>query len=340
MLAPRLIMRVEKPKTSGGVIEGSWFSRLRETISRERKKVYTLMVMPSHQASRMVQFKASRLTLLLAAGFTGVLLFSAVVLTLDGIRVRGKLRRLHTLEEQNMAQSVALRSMEEKTWFLDQEVLKVKRFDHKLRKIMNLEPPKEETSLLGTGGSSEEEPMRYESLDEDEQQLVDGMFDDFANINYDAQVEHKSLEEIETYLLEQQSILNSMPTLRPVPGWYTSRFGYRRSPYTGLRQFHRGIDMSNSVGTPIIAPADGVVVYASRKGQYGKLLVLDHGYGYSTRFGHLSELFVTEGQKVKQKQIVAALGNTGVSTGPHLHYEVRVNGIAVDPENFLLDQEN
>jgi murein DD-endopeptidase MepM/ murein hydrolase activator NlpD len=100
---------------------------------------------------------------------------------------------------------------------------------------------------------------------------------------------------------------------------------------------HTGLDIAASVGTPIYAPADGVISFAGYDGGYGKLLSLDHGYGVVTRFGHCSELYVQVGQKVKRGDVIGAVGNTGRSTAAHLHYEVRVNGIPVDPINYILE---
>ena len=111
----------------------------------------------------------------------------------------------------------------------------------------------------------------------------------------------------------------------------------RLDPYTSERVMHAGMDIAGPHGKEVIAPSDGTVVFAGLEGGYGNVLVIDHGYGIKTRYGHLSAVKVKAGEKVKRGQIIAALGNTGRSTGPHLHYEVRVNGIAQNPRKFLLD---
>ena len=132
-------------------------------------------------------------------------------------------------------------------------------------------------------------------------------------------------------------MLNSTPALQPVDGWITSGFGSRISPFNGLKIFHEGIDLAASTGTIIIAPADGIVTFAGVKPGYGNTLVIDHGYGYMTKYGHNSVHFVKSGDKVKRGDRIATVGNTGRSTGPHLHYEVQVNGIPQDPQVFILD---
>jgi murein DD-endopeptidase MepM/ murein hydrolase activator NlpD len=154
----------------------------------------------------------------------------------------------------------------------------------------------------------------------------------------DTTLREQSILELWESLSERQSLLSATPRVKPVKGWFTSKFGYRVSPFTGRPVMHNGLDIAASPGAPIMAPADGVVSFAGYDSGYGKLVSIDHGYGVITRFGHTSQLFVEVGQKVKLGDVIAAVGNTGRSTGPHLHYEVRVNNIPVDPSNYVLDE--
>lgn len=144
--------------------------------------------------------------------------------------------------------------------------------------------------------------------------------------------------ELYNSLSEHQSLLAATPSVRPVRGWFTSKFGYRISPFTGRPVMHSGLDIAAAPGQPVYAPADGVVSYAGYDAGYGKLVSIDHGYGVVTRFGHLSQISVEVGQRVRRRDLVAAVGSTGRSTGPHLHYEVRVNNVPVDPTNYVLDE--
>ncbi len=139
-------------------------------------------------------------------------------------------------------------------------------------------------------------------------------------------------------LSERQSLLAATPSIKPVQGWFTSKFGYRISPFTGRPTMHQGLDIAAAPGTPIYATADGVVSFAGYDPGYGKLVSIDHGYGVVTRFGHTSQIFVEVGQHVHRRDLIAAVGNTGRSTGPHCHYEVRVNNVPVDPHNYVLDE--
>lgn len=139
-------------------------------------------------------------------------------------------------------------------------------------------------------------------------------------------------------LSDRQSLLRSTPSILPARGWFTSTFGYRINPVTGAAVLHAGLDIASNPGTPIHAPADGVVAYAGYDAGYGKLISIDHGYGVVTRYGHNSQIFVVVGQKVKRGDVIGAVGMTGRTTGPHLHYEVRLNDVPVDPMNYILTE--
>ncbi len=129
-----------------------------------------------------------------------------------------------------------------------------------------------------------------------------------------------------------------MPSIWPARGWVTSDFGQRVDPYTADRVMHAGMDIAAPHGKEVYAPSDGTVVFAGLEGGYGNVIVIDHGYGIKTRYGHLAKILVKAGERVNRGAQVAAIGNTGRSTGPHLHYEVRVNGIPQNPRKFILEE--
>lgn len=159
----------------------------------------------------------------------------------------------------------------------------------------------------------------------------------FDSILQNAASVELDVQNLTTSLIDQKDYLSSMPTLKPTNGWYTSGFGLRSSPFTGKPTMHEGLDIANHVGSPIVAPAAGVVTFANSRPGYGNLVTLDHGYGIQTQFGHVSKIYVKTGDKIKRGEKIAAVGNTGRSTGPHAHYEVRVNGIPVDPYYYILE---
>jgi murein DD-endopeptidase MepM/ murein hydrolase activator NlpD len=128
---------------------------------------------------------------------------------------------------------------------------------------------------------------------------------------------------------------NSAPNLWPVEGLITGSFGERIDPFNGEGAFHSGVDISASVGSSVVAPADGVVTFADFLGGYGRAIMVDHGHGISTRYGHLSSFAVTAGQYIHRGDTIGYVGLSGRSTGPHLHYEVRINDVPVNPHKYL-----
>ena len=149
------------------------------------------------------------------------------------------------------------------------------------------------------------------------------------------------LEELTNKLVENNIILASIPTIWPVSkGRISDRFGYRVDPINSAISFHAGIDIGSPRGGKVYASAKGVVVNARRRLGYGNFISIDHGYGFVTRYGHNAKLLVKEGERVEKGQAIAIIGSTGRSTGKHLHYEVLINGINVDPIKFLITNVN
>ncbi|HEY7497942.1 MAG TPA: M23 family metallopeptidase [Vicinamibacterales bacterium] len=133
----------------------------------------------------------------------------------------------------------------------------------------------------------------------------------------------------------RRSLADATPSIWPVAGWLTSSFGDRRDPFTGGRDFHPGLDISANYGEPVLAPAAGLVTSASSSGNYGNLVVIDHGFGIVTKYGHLSRFSVMNGQQVNRGDVVGYVGSTGRSTSPHLHYEIWVNDKLTNPMRLL-----
>lgn len=146
------------------------------------------------------------------------------------------------------------------------------------------------------------------------------------------------LDQVEERLDEQSRWISARPSIAPVHGILTSRFGYRRDPMTGKRAFHPAVDIAAQRGHPVKAAADGVVVRAERIGGLGKAVYISHGFGVTTRYGHLSELAVEAGERIRRGDVIGYVGSTGRSTGYHVHYEVRVDGKPVNPLAYILDR--
>ncbi len=149
-----------------------------------------------------------------------------------------------------------------------------------------------------------------------------------------------TLDEVEAELQERLRWISSTPAITPAKGILTSGFGNRRDPFHNGRSFHGGLDIAAAPGAPVHATADGVVTLAGRNGGLGKAVFLSHGYGLATRYGHMASLAVKAGQKVERGDVIGYVGNTGRSTGYHLHYEVHLDGEAVNPAAYLLDRSS
>lgn len=150
--------------------------------------------------------------------------------------------------------------------------------------------------------------------------------------------ELEKYNEVEQELNKIKKRLEHTPSIWPTKGWNSRGFGMKYDPFTGYKQMHRGIDIANRNGTPVIATADGIVKRARVSAGMGRFITIDHGFGFQTRYGHLSKFKVKEGQRVKRGEIIALMGSTGYSTGPHLHYEVIRNGKFFNPHNFILNE--
>lgn len=168
---------------------------------------------------------------------------------------------------------------------------------------------------------------------------------DFAEFDYkfgDIKKRVKDLEinihKLDQYVLDKDSFLRSTPTLLPTKGWITSYYGPRISPTSKRLRMHEGIDIGARTGTPIVAAADGRVIFSGKKPGFGMFVHVDHGYGVESFYAHAKKLYTKKGAIVQRGEHIAAIGNTGASTGPHLHYEIRVNGTPVDPMYYILDR--
>lgn len=193
-------------------------------------------------------------------------------------------------------------------------------------------------ALLGQLSSFDDEPEGLpvaigglppeELVVDDLQQRIDGLHDAL-------ELRRQRQETIHNLLNDQVSISRATPKGWPTRGWLTSYFGMRTSPITGRRVIHEGLDIAANTGTPIYATADGVVSTVVYSSSYGKTVKIDHGYGYRTIFAHTSKILVKAGQRVERGDLIAKVGNTGRSTGPHLHYELRLDGVPIDPRKTL-----
>lgn len=272
--------------------------------------------------------------------FTSIILlitFGIGWLITDYRKIKSKIPELNYLKKENRTQKIQLISLTQKINQINQKMAKLQEFDHKLRVMTNIEPSGEQDQFLGLGGSNISTLKSDYQLEEIHKGLIQQMHKSLENLEIEMAVTSISQAELRNFLKEQRSILACTPSIRPTNGWFSSGFGYRISPFTNQREFHKGLDIATRKGAPIISPADGLVVAAGREGNLGKMISINHGYNLMTRYGHLHKSRVKKGEYIKRGQIIAEVGNSGRCTGPHLHYEVLLNGVPVNPLRYILN---
>lgn len=294
-------------------------------------KSFTLIVIPG-QGSQVRRYQLQRTFVLqVAAG----LVFLAVMAVAGGLRylqVAQEAGENRILKEENLRLSGQLKSINERVDHLGWTIDRVERFDQKLRSLTLLSDPQRNLAMGPTAGEPALDAPKSIS---DTSPILNSKVD---KLSAEAVKQEQSLQELQAYFQDQKSLLASVPSTWPARGWVTSDFGSRLDPYTAERMMHQGLDIAAPPGKQVNSPSDGTVIFAGLEGGYGNVLVIDHGYGIKTRYGHLSKILVKAGDYVHRGQEVAAVGNTGRSTGPHLHYEVRVNGLPQNPRKFILDE--
>jgi murein DD-endopeptidase MepM/ murein hydrolase activator NlpD len=301
-----------------------------------KSQIFTVIVVSDHsQAVR--KFRVPR-RWLQKAGWGGVALAVAALLGLGHyVTLLGASNENSSLREENAQLRSQVLLVQEKVAHISATLDRVERFDAKLRTaVTSLQDP-ERNLAIGPVGLPEPEVAPAGPAPAVEQN-VQGLPGRLGSLEGEAARQEQSLRELQEYFDDQRSLLASTPSIWPTRGWVTSDFGTRLDPYSVERQMHEGLDIATPHGQPVLSPSDGVVVFNGVEGGYGKVLVVDHGYGVKTRYGHLSEILVTPGEQVRRGARVALVGNTGRSTGPHLHYEVRVNGVADNPRKFILEE--
>lgn len=286
-------------------------------------KKFSILIIPegSHKVRR---FLVSRKALTIVGSTVGVMLLILFAISIDYLRTKVDRHELTRLRSENHEQQKELRLLATRLEDLRKEMVVLAQNDAKVRAMAQLGRSKSEIQV-GVGGPPEE------SLGAD----LAGIQRQIDQMREAIDLRRESQEELHGFLADQRSLFSAKPKGWPVHGWTTSGFGVRMSPFSGNRVMHEGIDIAARIGTPIHSPADGVVTQAEFVDGYGRLVVLDHGYGYKTYYGHNSKTFVKVGQKVRRGDLLAAVGNSGSSTGSHLHYEVRFNGVPVNPKKFL-----
>ncbi len=314
------------------------------------KKSYTVLIV-SQKAAQAKKFFLSPLTLKIAAVILGVVVVVSAFIIYDYVVYKKQVSELQALRTATLSQQQELRSFLERITLLEGQLNKLKEIERQMEKdlkeINELKKTKKGPPVVPRKKTfNESKEVRKEILtfrqetvsilEKERPRLVSRVHQDLLELQKIAFQSELNLNELKEFLQAQKSVLLSIPSLWPVFGPITSRFGEARasSPSRGTR-FHQGVDISVPPGTPIVAPADGVVSFARWESEYGLMICLDHGNDFSTAYGHLKGIAVRTGDKVRMGQVIGTVGVSGNTTGPHLHYEVRIQGNAVNPLRYL-----
>jgi murein DD-endopeptidase MepM/ murein hydrolase activator NlpD len=292
---------------------------------------WTLVLMPHGSGASRV-FQLSQTALKVGATVAGALVLLALVFGYTTVSRSVDLRQASAMAQENASLASSLSGLQGRLDQLEDTLSAIAERDRRIRLLANLEPHDPQVLQAGVGGSapapaSGSEVVRQASSARAE---VNGLI-------RRANLLAASFSEATDSLRSHQARLAAMPSILPTHGWFSSAFAsLRRHPILAVSRPHEGVDITAPMGTPIQAPGAGTVREARWESGYGQTVTLDHGYGIVTKFAHTSKLLVRRGQRVKRGDRIALVGNTGLATGPHLHYEVHVNGRPVDPMRYVL----
>jgi murein DD-endopeptidase MepM/ murein hydrolase activator NlpD len=288
---------------------------------------YTFIVVP-HAKARFRQFQVS---VRLAKWTFAVLGFATLVLTgvlIHYTSISAEVFELRRLRTENAALLVRTREYEQNAGQLQAKVNRLQNTVMKLGVMAGLEQTLPAVGVGGVGGVASADSVAPRLEAQMDLKSMDRELSDLTQRS----------ARLEEFYKDQTILLASTPSVWPVRGYLSARFGNRMDPFTQQWDFHSGIDISTPIGTKIQSPADGVVVFIGTKGAYGKAMVIDHGHGVVTRYGHMDSFDVRPGQRLRRGDVIGSVGNTGRSTAPHLHYEVWVQDQAQNPIHFILDE--
>lgn len=298
-------------------------------------KKITIVFLPEG-ARRVRQFEMPKSVFIFLSFLSLAALIALGWVIKDYQAMKRRVPRLSHLQKENEEQKVQLAALTQKIDLVTKKVAELKKFDTKLRTMVNLSSREDSTQYLGVGGS-EDPGIGKEQRYGGGQRMVRMMHRSLDDLQTEILLQTKEKDELHKYMEGQRSVLKCTPSVWPTRGFVSSDFGYRLSPFTNEREFHRGVDICNKMGSSVIATADGVVTNMEWDYGHGRILVINHGSGLKTMYAHLDKYLVKNGQVVKRGQEIATVGNSGRTTGPHLHYEVHVNGVPTNPFRYILN---
>jgi murein DD-endopeptidase MepM/ murein hydrolase activator NlpD len=301
----------------------------------KKKEYYTFMFLPGpNERVRSLSISKSALKTAMLS-LVAVAMFS-LYLVYEYNDAKDKAWELQSVREELMQQKAQVQSFALNLLDYKRQMFLLRDLDTKLRRVVSLGPRDRAQQALGIGGPDELSLQNLTTMGgKKQEEALKEMHQELSQLKGAASRQETSLQTLIEYFEDKRSLYASTPSMWPVRGWITSPFGNRHSPFSGILTFHEGIDIAAQTGTPVMAPADGIVVKAGFSSGYGNLVELSHGYGFKTVFGHNSRLNVKAGQRVQRGDVISYVGDSGASTGPHLHYEVRLNGLPVNPVKYI-----
>jgi murein DD-endopeptidase MepM/ murein hydrolase activator NlpD len=287
------------------------------------------MVIPQ-KSGGIIRFRVSSLFLKIATVIGVVTFLVSCMIFYDYLKIREKGRMQKLFSKQLLLQRFEFQEINNRLNHKTKQLQKLEEFDKKLRLISGLQ---DSISKIQYTGRINNSLKNYISDFVDSKQILEKM----KNLYLNAKIREVSFFQLDAFLQESKDRLARTPSILPTRGHFTAGFGMRLHPIDRKKRFHHGVDWANKPYTPIYAPADGLVVNTYINGGFGRFLVINHGYNIITRYGHLAKYEVRVGQRVKRGDLIARMGNTGKSTGPHLHYEILLRDQYVDPMKYILD---
>lgn len=293
-------------------------------------KYHIVILREGKSGSRNLRFSSWQILLLFLA-FVALLTANIWLLKSwrDETGLRERLAQSGQLVEEQQRQFLSLTG---DVANISRDLQRVLRFDAKLRLMMNMENEYAEVGSNINEFSQIYLPMHRQEL------ALRKMREYLDKLGNATRLEEVSQQDLLRVLRERRDTLANLPSIWPLNGFVTSSFGMRASPFGGgSRRFHKGLDIVSRTGTPIVAPAQGEVVLSAPDGAYGNSVEINHGSGIVTKYAHMQRCAVQTGQWVKRGEVIGFVGMSGRTTGPHLHYEVRLNGVPVNPMRYILE---
>lgn len=311
-------------------------ARLYKDFGMKRmKESYTVVILPN-PTSKTYRFSISKKTFKILISVLSVTVLLLTLFVIQYFSIAREMWELRALRKETVVQKLQLQTFATTITDLKKQIARLKDMDTKLRVITDIAPPSQAAQTFGMGGP-EEPTLSDMDVQSDSERLVQKMQEEVKTLRAEALLQELSFEELTQAMRDRRSLWSSTPSIWPVKGWLTSGFGNRVSPFTGHLAMHNGIDVATRRDTPVVAPANGVVSHEGFDSGLGRVLKIAHGYGMQTLYGHLAKSNMRIGQRVKRGDVIGLVGNTGLSTGPHLHYEVYINGLPVNPLRYIIN---